>query len=80
MREDEFDRDEFDPNPASHPQGKDIIDRGNPRFVCSRDDIEDSGIRGDSPTSGGCRTDTSAFVVGACQVWPDASCAGYRLS
>src|SRR6266404_9343448 len=35
MREIKFDSSKFDPDPASHPQGKNIIDRGDPRFDLS---------------------------------------------
>src|SRR5271157_5836805 len=40
--------------------------------------LRTSGTRGDSPTSGGCRTDTSAFVVGACRVCQGVSFAGWH--
>ncbi len=39
--------------------------------------LRTSGSRGDSPTSGGCHTDTSGFVVGACRVCRDAFFAGW---
>jgi len=47
-------------------------------LLCPKEDIGDLWRVWDSPTSGGCRTDTSAFVVGSRRVYRGAFCVGYR--
>ena len=41
MRPFESDANEFDHYPSAHPQREHIIDRGNSRFDCPMDDVED---------------------------------------